>query len=87
MKHKGEMLNVLHATDWDGTGQVQPILDFLGEDLISHETGSQPHWQTGEPQTVHTFTFSRDTRNTHAHGVGFRAGFVVNCETILAEEV
>jgi hypothetical protein len=77
-------VQILRAIDWENAGRdPQPIIDFINrhDALIEHKTVEQPHWKTGDPQTVHLFTFdAKKVRNTEVHGAGYHAGFVVNIE-------
>ena len=72
--------HVLVALDLNDEGDVRAVLDFLGDALVSHETGTQTFG--GAARAVHRFSFDRTVRNTHAHGVGYRAGFMVHCESV-----
>lgn len=74
----------LVAVDFDGDDlPIEPVIAYLldaGADP-QVETGTEPHWRTGAPQTVHRLAYDGTAaRSTHVHGVGFRAGFIVHCE-------
>lgn len=75
-------METLVAVDWNGQDiDPQPVIDFLGDALITYEDTTQPHYRTGKPLRAHRFTFDTSkVRNTHAHSAGFRAGFVVHLE-------
>lgn len=70
----------LVAVDWSNEGlDIAPVLAFVGDALISHESGEQTHWKTGAVQPFHRVTFdSRAIRNTEVHGRGYGCGFLVN---------
>jgi len=75
----------LVAVDFGPSGGRVPDVDRLASGIggaaVSFTTASQPHWRTGEPQIVHRVVFDADRlRNTEAHGIGYRCGFVVHIE-------
>lgn len=79
-------IETLVAADFGpGLSGVQPDLDTLvtrlGDAVIEVTSSTRPHWRTGEPQPVHRVRFdTARLRNTDAHGIGFRTGFVVHIE-------
>lgn len=75
-------VQVLSAMDFGAAYGRTPDLDALVADLgdallrtITHEV---PHWRDGHAVTEHLLVFDAGRlRNTEAHGMGYRRGFVV----------
>lgn len=80
------MNDCLVAVDWKAEGlDIAPVLAFLGDAVIDHVETLQPYagTKTGPEQPVHRVTFDRSkVRPAHAHGVGYRAGFLVHLERV-----
>lgn len=75
---------VLVALDWPRNDGFVPnlphLLALIGEHVVSVDTGEQSHHRTGEPIPVHRIAVAATLRNTEAHGMGYRCGFVVHIE-------
>lgn len=78
----------LVAIDWEGGHDIQPVLDRLAEvgALMGIQTGPYSLPNPGGDRverTRHVVTFDRNMiRDTEAHGIGYRAGFVVHIEAV-----
>ena len=68
---------ILHATDMgDRTVSLDDLIARIGPAFVKYERGQD---RTGKDRTVHLITFDTSIlRNTEAHGMGYRAGFVVH---------
>jgi len=82
----------LVCLDWDGVTDVGRRLDTLrtrlGSAVLAEvtDTVDVPTHVGNERRTVTRYTFTLDgnqLRNTHAHDLGCRFGFVVHTETAL----
>lgn len=85
------MTYTLVAVDCGPTQGVTPNFDHLvsrlGDAVIGIVTGTEPHWKTGAPQTVHRIELDANRlRNTEAHGIGYRCAFLVHIDDNVAPE-
>lgn len=77
-------IQVLSAMDFGPNGAVVPDLDALvsamGDAVLRVVTHEVPHWKDADRKVVeHLVVFDAGIlRNTEAHGMGYRRGFVVS---------
>lgn len=73
----------LVAIDWDGGTDIAPVLDRLGVAVSHYVITTISTTSNGQPveKTAHRIRFNTAViRNTEAHGIAYRAGFVSHIE-------